>query len=161
MCSILFCRVHSWLVVSCSSAASILDVSILLMEFPVVLLVCPPNPSGGQFSFVLVTLIGKLNELYINFGLTKAAGKFYINIYFLLLWEAFLFSWAKYLTFYCCSIDNACRYFVAALSVAGLYGIISTLLSVYALLKPDWSTRLLSHLVIFDVVSLPWTPFSN
>ncbi|XP_027121127.1 CASP-like protein 1 [Coffea arabica] len=45
-------------------------------------------------------------------------------------------------------------YLVAALSVAGLYGIISTLLSVYALLKPDWSTRLLSHLVIFDVLLL-------
>lgn len=45
-------------------------------------------------------------------------------------------------------------YFVAALCVAGLYSIISTLLSVYALLKPDWSTRLLSHLVIFDVLLL-------
>lgn len=45
-------------------------------------------------------------------------------------------------------------YLVAALSVAGLYSIISTLLSVYALLKPDCSTKLLSHLVIFDVLLL-------
>ncbi|KAL3508050.1 hypothetical protein ACH5RR_033432 [Cinchona calisaya] len=45
-------------------------------------------------------------------------------------------------------------YFVAALSVAGLYGIITTLLSVYSLLKPECSTKLLSHLVIFDVLLL-------
>ncbi|KAL3505783.1 hypothetical protein ACH5RR_031165 [Cinchona calisaya] len=45
-------------------------------------------------------------------------------------------------------------YLVAAFSVAGFYSIITTLLSVYALLKPDCSTKLLSHLVIFDVLLL-------
>lgn len=50
-----------------------------------------------------------------------------------------------------------CRYFVAALSVAGFYGLISTLVSIYALLKPSCSTKILSHFVIFDVVSSPAT----
>ncbi|CAA0806157.1 CASP-like protein 1D1 [Striga hermonthica] len=41
-------------------------------------------------------------------------------------------------------------YFVAALRVAGLYSIITTLFSFYALLKPGCCPKLLSHLVIFD-----------
>ncbi|PIM98162.1 hypothetical protein CDL12_29361 [Handroanthus impetiginosus] len=45
-------------------------------------------------------------------------------------------------------------YFVAALSVAGLYGIITTLLSFYAILKPGCCPKLLSHFVIFDVILL-------
>ncbi|KAI5650680.1 hypothetical protein M9H77_36685 [Catharanthus roseus] len=45
-------------------------------------------------------------------------------------------------------------YFVAALSVAGFYGLISTLVSIYALLKPSCSTKILSHFVIFDVLLL-------
>ncbi|KAI3459303.1 hypothetical protein Pfo_015966 [Paulownia fortunei] len=45
-------------------------------------------------------------------------------------------------------------YFVAALSVAGLYSIITTLLSFYALLKPGCCPKLLSHFVIFDVLLL-------
>ncbi|CAA3027342.1 CASP 1 [Olea europaea subsp. europaea] len=43
-------------------------------------------------------------------------------------------------------------YFVAALSVAGLYGIITTLLSFYALLKPGCCPTVLSHFVIFDLL---------
>ncbi|XP_058203252.1 CASP-like protein 1 [Rhododendron vialii] len=45
-------------------------------------------------------------------------------------------------------------YFVAALSVAGLYAIITTLVSFLALLKPSCSTKLLPHFVIFDVLLL-------
>lgn len=45
-------------------------------------------------------------------------------------------------------------YFVAALSVAGLYSIITTLLSFYALLKPGCCPTVLSHFVIFDVLLL-------
>ncbi|KAK6122950.1 hypothetical protein DH2020_043310 [Rehmannia glutinosa] len=45
-------------------------------------------------------------------------------------------------------------YFVAALSVAGLYSIITTLLSFYALLKPGCCPKVLSHFVIFDVLLL-------
>ncbi|XP_011071479.1 CASP-like protein 1 [Sesamum indicum] len=45
-------------------------------------------------------------------------------------------------------------YFVAALSVAGLYSIITTLLSFYALLKPGCCPQVLSHFVIFDVLLL-------
>ncbi|KAL3634574.1 hypothetical protein CASFOL_021628 [Castilleja foliolosa] len=45
-------------------------------------------------------------------------------------------------------------YFVAALSVAGLYSIITTLFSFYALLKPGCYPKVLSHFVIFDVVLL-------
>ncbi|KAK4405651.1 CASP-like protein 1D1 [Sesamum angolense] len=43
-------------------------------------------------------------------------------------------------------------YFVAALSVAGLYGAITTLISLFALCKPASYPRLLSHFVIFDVL---------
>ncbi|KAL0376527.1 UNVERIFIED_CONTAM: CASP-like protein 1D1 [Sesamum calycinum] len=43
-------------------------------------------------------------------------------------------------------------YFVAALSVAGLYGAITTLISLFALCKPASHPRLLSHFVIFDVL---------
>lgn len=45
-------------------------------------------------------------------------------------------------------------YFVAALSVAGLYSIVTTLLSFYALLKPGCCPRVLSHFVVFDVLLL-------
>ncbi|GFP93408.1 CASP-like protein 1d1 [Phtheirospermum japonicum] len=45
-------------------------------------------------------------------------------------------------------------YFVAALSVAGLYSIITTILSFYALLKPGCYPKVLSHFVIFDVLLL-------
>ncbi|KAL7220633.1 hypothetical protein ACSBR2_013501 [Camellia fascicularis] len=45
-------------------------------------------------------------------------------------------------------------YFVAALSVAGLYSIITSLLSVFALLKPRCSSKLLFHFIIFDVLML-------
>ncbi|KAL0388695.1 UNVERIFIED_CONTAM: CASP-like protein 1D1 [Sesamum radiatum] len=44
------------------------------------------------------------------------------------------------------------QYFVAALSVAGLYGAITTLISLFALCKPASHPRLLSHFVIFDVL---------
>ncbi|KAK4477929.1 hypothetical protein RD792_017194 [Penstemon davidsonii] len=45
-------------------------------------------------------------------------------------------------------------YFVAALSLAALYGIITTLFSFYALLKPGCCPKVLSHFVIFDVLLL-------
>ncbi|KAL0457309.1 UNVERIFIED_CONTAM: CASP-like protein 1D1 [Sesamum latifolium] len=45
-------------------------------------------------------------------------------------------------------------YFVAALSVAGFYGAITTLISLFALSKPAAYPRLLSHFVIFDVLLL-------
>ncbi|XP_011090848.1 CASP-like protein 1 [Sesamum indicum] len=45
-------------------------------------------------------------------------------------------------------------YFVAALSVAGLYGAITTLISLFALRKPASYPRFLSHFVIFDVLLL-------
>ncbi|KAL1536270.1 CASP-like protein in26 [Salvia divinorum] len=45
-------------------------------------------------------------------------------------------------------------YFVAALSVAGLYSIITTLLSFYTLLKPGFCPQLLSHFLIVDVLLL-------
>ncbi|XAR57126.1 hypothetical protein NMG60_11025157 [Bertholletia excelsa] len=45
-------------------------------------------------------------------------------------------------------------YFVAALSVAGLYAFITTVVSFLALLKPGFSTKLLPHFVIFDVLIL-------
>ncbi|KAK1395134.1 CASP-like protein 1 [Heracleum sosnowskyi] len=45
-------------------------------------------------------------------------------------------------------------YFVAALSVAGLYSIISTLLSILALLKPGNWKHLVSHFVVIDVLLL-------
>ncbi|XP_052190181.1 CASP-like protein 1 [Diospyros lotus] len=45
-------------------------------------------------------------------------------------------------------------YFVAALSVAGLYSIITIAISFLALLKPSSSTKLLAHFVIFDVLIL-------
>lgn len=50
--------------------------------------------------------------------------------------------------------SSAFIYFVAALSVTGLYAIITTLLSIYALWKPTSSTKLLAHFVIFDVLLL-------
>ncbi|KAL0414634.1 UNVERIFIED_CONTAM: CASP-like protein 1D1 [Sesamum radiatum] len=45
-------------------------------------------------------------------------------------------------------------FFVAALSVAGFYGAITTLISLFALCKPAAYPRLLSHFVIFDVLLL-------
>ncbi|CAL5337826.1 unnamed protein product [Camellia sinensis] len=45
-------------------------------------------------------------------------------------------------------------YFVAALSVAGLYSIITSLLSVFGLLKPRCSSKLSFHFIIFDVLML-------
>ncbi|GFZ08970.1 CASP-like protein [Actinidia chinensis var. chinensis] len=45
-------------------------------------------------------------------------------------------------------------YFVAALSVAGLYSLITTVVSFLALLKPGYSTKLIPHFVIFDVLVL-------
>uniref|UniRef100_A0A5B7C421 CASP-like protein n=1 Tax=Davidia involucrata TaxID=16924 RepID=A0A5B7C421_DAVIN len=45
-------------------------------------------------------------------------------------------------------------YFVAALSVACLYSIITSLVSLFALLKPGCSTKLLVHFVIIDVLML-------
>jgi len=45
-------------------------------------------------------------------------------------------------------------YFVAALSVAGFYALITTMVSFLALLKPRCSTKLLPHFVIFDVLML-------
>ncbi|KAG6431150.1 hypothetical protein SASPL_109225 [Salvia splendens] len=45
-------------------------------------------------------------------------------------------------------------FFVAALSVAGLYGLITTLISLLALRKPGIHTRLISHFIIFDVLLL-------
>lgn len=45
-------------------------------------------------------------------------------------------------------------YFIAALSVAGLYSIISTLLTILALLKPGNWKHLVSHLVVIDVLLL-------
>ncbi|XP_057476982.1 CASP-like protein 1 [Actinidia eriantha] len=45
-------------------------------------------------------------------------------------------------------------YFVAALSVAGLYSILTTAVSFLALLKPGCSTKLLAHVVISDVLIL-------
>ncbi|KAG8372989.1 hypothetical protein BUALT_Bualt12G0124400 [Buddleja alternifolia] len=45
-------------------------------------------------------------------------------------------------------------YFVAALSVAGLYSITTTLFSFYALLKPGCCPNVLSHFVILDVLLL-------
>ncbi|KAL8100328.1 CASP-like protein 1 [Apium graveolens] len=45
-------------------------------------------------------------------------------------------------------------YFIAALSVAGLYSIITTLVTILALLKPDNWKHLVSHFVVFDVLLL-------
>ncbi|KAG6435477.1 hypothetical protein SASPL_100351 [Salvia splendens] len=45
-------------------------------------------------------------------------------------------------------------FFVAALSVAGLYGLFTTLISLFALSKPGSHTRLISHFIIFDVLLL-------
>ncbi|MGI4329171.1 CASP protein domain-containing protein [Klebsiella pneumoniae] len=45
-------------------------------------------------------------------------------------------------------------YFVAALSVAGLYSLITTVASFLVLLKPGYSTKLIPHFVIFDVLVL-------
>ncbi|KAH6808771.1 hypothetical protein C2S51_026554 [Perilla frutescens var. frutescens] len=45
-------------------------------------------------------------------------------------------------------------YFVAALSVAAFYGLITTIISFFALLKPGSHTRIISHFLIFDVLLL-------
>ncbi|KAL6970320.1 hypothetical protein U1Q18_030019 [Sarracenia purpurea var. burkii] len=45
-------------------------------------------------------------------------------------------------------------YFVVALSVAGAYGLITTLVSFLALLKPGSSTKILAHFVILDALLL-------
>lgn len=45
-------------------------------------------------------------------------------------------------------------YFVAGLSVAGLYSIISTLASFYNLIKPGFCPLLISHFIILDVLML-------
>lgn len=45
-------------------------------------------------------------------------------------------------------------YFVTALSVTGLYALISTLISFYSLLKPGYFTKALSHFIILDVLLL-------
>ncbi|XP_051125666.1 CASP-like protein 1 [Andrographis paniculata] len=45
-------------------------------------------------------------------------------------------------------------YFVAAHSVAGFFGIVSTLLSFYGLKKPAFSQKASSHFVIIDVLLL-------
>ncbi|KAL1548510.1 CASP-like protein 1 [Salvia divinorum] len=45
-------------------------------------------------------------------------------------------------------------FFVAALSVAGFYGLITTLISLLALRKPGSHTILVSHFIIFDVLLL-------
>ncbi|XP_030975821.1 CASP-like protein 1D1 [Quercus lobata] len=45
-------------------------------------------------------------------------------------------------------------YFVAALSVAGLYSIITTLASLSVIWKPNLSTKLLLHFVFWDVLIL-------
>ncbi|KAL0312711.1 UNVERIFIED_CONTAM: CASP-like protein IN26 [Sesamum radiatum] len=44
-------------------------------------------------------------------------------------------------------------YYIAAITVAGFYGIITTLISLYAL-KPGSFPRVVSHFVIFDVLLL-------
>ncbi|KAG8370043.1 hypothetical protein BUALT_Bualt14G0076600 [Buddleja alternifolia] len=45
-------------------------------------------------------------------------------------------------------------YFVAALSVAGIYGLITTLISFFSLLKVARGSKLVFHFVIFDVLLL-------
>ncbi|CAI9118727.1 OLC1v1020330C1 [Oldenlandia corymbosa var. corymbosa] len=45
-------------------------------------------------------------------------------------------------------------YLISALSVAGFYGLVTSLLSIFALLKPTFSTKFISHFVIFDVLLL-------
>ncbi|KAL8524924.1 hypothetical protein ACS0TY_014517 [Phlomoides rotata] len=45
-------------------------------------------------------------------------------------------------------------YFVAALSAAGLYSLITTLVSFYSLLKPGCCPKVISHFIIFDVLFL-------
>ncbi|GER55878.1 CASP-like protein 8 [Striga asiatica] len=45
-------------------------------------------------------------------------------------------------------------YFVAAVSVAGLYAAITTIVSFFVVLKPTSYIKLVSHLVIFDVLVL-------
>ncbi|XP_060197810.1 CASP-like protein 1 [Lycium barbarum] len=45
-------------------------------------------------------------------------------------------------------------YFVAALSVAGFFSIITTMGSLYSLLKPGCSAKIISHFIIIDVLLL-------
>ncbi|KAL0329680.1 UNVERIFIED_CONTAM: CASP-like protein IN26 [Sesamum radiatum] len=45
-------------------------------------------------------------------------------------------------------------YYIAAISVAGFYGAITTLISLYALTKPGSFPRVVSNFVIFDVLLL-------
>ncbi|KAJ8573851.1 hypothetical protein K7X08_010362 [Anisodus acutangulus] len=45
-------------------------------------------------------------------------------------------------------------YFVAALSVAGFFTIITTIGSLYSLLKPGCSAKIISHFIIIDVLLL-------
>ncbi|KAL2464110.1 CASP-like protein 1D2 [Forsythia ovata] len=45
-------------------------------------------------------------------------------------------------------------YFVAALSVVGFYGIITSLISLFSLLRPRSCPKVVSHFVIFDVLFL-------
>ncbi|KAK4435203.1 CASP-like protein IN26 [Sesamum alatum] len=45
-------------------------------------------------------------------------------------------------------------YYIAAVSIAGFYGIITTFVSLYALLKPGRYPRVVSNFVIFDVLLL-------
>jgi ABC-type maltose transport system permease subunit len=47
-----------------------------------------------------------------------------------------------------------CRYFVVALSVSGLYSIITTLASISIIAKPNLSTKFLLHFAFWDVVSI-------
>lgn len=47
---------------------------------------------------------------------------------------------------------NNHRYFVAAFSVAGLYSIITTFISLSAIRKPNLKTKLLLHLIFWDAV---------
>ncbi|KAK6122955.1 hypothetical protein DH2020_043299 [Rehmannia glutinosa] len=53
-----------------------------------------------------------------------------------------------------CHLPNSITLRLSSLSVAGLYSIITTLLSFYALLKPGCCPKVLSHFVIFDVLLL-------
>lgn len=52
------------------------------------------------------------------------------------------------------SDSPAFLYFISALSVAGLYGILTTLASISILLKPACATRFLLHLALLDVLML-------
>lgn len=60
----------------------------------------------------------------------------------------------RYIYIYIIRVDDGCRYFVVAFSVALLYGVLTGLISAHSIYKPAPATKILLLLAFSDSVSL-------